>query len=457
MKVLVVDMTHGGAIIASEFLKIPNFEVYAWDIYSTMEQETRIELEEKGLKFVGKEGFDDLKLDKNYSTESDLILIAPVHCKLESEVNMTHHQAVGFLLENKINVPVIEVTGVKGKTSVVWILKEIFKDLNPLVLSSLGVEVVEDKEWKLLKQNISITPASIIEAWKLAEGYEVGICIFETSLGGTGLADVGILTNLAEDYPIANNSRVASDAKLQIFQSRMVSCDLDSYNTNYSEFQEKTNTFDNGEFKVKNPANLTATQIRFGFDKTHMGIDIVDFKTLGNKIINEYIEVSTFAPAPIHISNVLAAITASLTLEVSMEKIKDGLNNFKGVKGRTSTSDYNGIRIIEEINPGLNVTAVKKALSMMKDMDDVCVIFGGKYGVTCEEIDEKSVSEVLDKIENDVQLILTDELGANVKNILNRNFKYSNNLNDAITCAVKNTCSNILIIYRSNFSDIKKR
>ena len=68
-----------------------------------------------------------------------------------------------------------------------------------------------------------------------------------------------------------------------------------------------------------------------------MGIDIVDFKTLGNKIINEYIEVSTFAPAPIHISNVLAAITASLTLEVSMEKIKDGLNNFSGVKGRTST------------------------------------------------------------------------------------------------------------------------
>ena len=227
MKVLVVDMTHGGAIIASEFLKIPNFEVYAWDIYSTMEfKKFGYELEEKGLKFVGKEGLNDLKLDKNYSTESDFILIAPVHCKLESEVNMTHHQAVGFLLENKINVPVIEVTGVKGKTSVVWILKEIFKDSNPLVLSSLGVEVVEDKEWKLLKQNISITPASIIEAWKLAEGYEVGICIFETSLGGTGLADVGILTNLAEDYPIANNSRVASDAKLQIFQSRMVSCEI---------------------------------------------------------------------------------------------------------------------------------------------------------------------------------------------------------------------------------------
>ena len=83
---------------------------------------------------------------------------------------MTHHEAVGFLLKDRINVPVIEVTGVKGKTSVVWMLKEIFKDFNPLVLSSLGVEVLEDSDWKVLKQNISITPASIIEAWKLAEG-----------------------------------------------------------------------------------------------------------------------------------------------------------------------------------------------------------------------------------------------------------------------------------------------
>ena len=84
-----------------------------------------------------------------------------------------------------------------------------------------------------------------------------------------------------------------------------------------------------------------------------------------------------------------------------LKKIKEGLNNFKGVKGRTSIKEYKGIRVIEEINPGLNVTAVKKALDMMKDMEDVGVIFGGKYGVTCEEIDEESVSKVLDKINDD--------------------------------------------------------
>ena len=455
MKVLIVDMTHGGAIIASEFMKLPNFEVFAWDIYSTMEPNIRDELMDMGLKFVETMDKDYLDADEYQAPKVDCI-VAPVHCKLESEVNMTHHEAVGFLLKDRINIPVIEVTGVKGKTSVVWMLKEIFKDFKPLVLSSLGVEVLEDGDWKVLKQNISITPASIIEAWELAEGHEIGICIFETSLGGTGLADVGILTNLVEDYQIAGGSGSASDAKLQIFNSRIVVCEQDSFNSKFIEFLEKTNTFYT-EVNSKNPANVTPSQIRFGFDETIFQVDIVDFKTLGKDIINDRIELSTFAPAPIHISNVLAALSASLTLEVPLKKIKEGLNNFKGVKGRTSIKEYKGIRVIEEINPGLNVTAVKMALDMMGDMEDVGVIFGGKYGVTCEEIDEESVSRVLDNINDDHYLILVDELGSNLKNILKRNYEYYSDLNDAMGCAVKNKCSNILLIYRSNFSDIKKR
>ncbi len=478
MKVLVVDMTHGGTIIASEFLKIHDFEVFAWDIYSTLDDQRVEELRNEGLKFVGKEFLDQLNRDKsntnilnldefnedinagNYQLhEEDFMIIAPVHCNLESEVTMTHHDAVGFLLKDSLNVPVIEVTGVKGKTSIVWMLKEIFKDLKPLVLSSLGVEVVEDGEWKVIKPDISITPASIIDAWKLREDHEVGICIFETSLGGTGLADVGILTNLVEDYSIAGNSREASGAKSQIFKSRAVTCELDSFNSKYSEFQEKTNTFDSvaSVENVKKHANVNASQINLSFDKTRFKVDLVDFKTLGNDIINTSFELSTFAPALIHVNNVLAAVCASLTLEVPITTIKEGLSNFRGLKGRTSIRDYKGIRIIEEINPGLNVKAVKKALEIIDDMDDPGVIFGGRYGVTCEEIDEKSVSEVLDKIKEDTYLVLTDELGANVNNILKRDRTYVIDFEQAIECAIENGCSNLLLIYRSNFSDVKKR
>ena len=140
-----------------------------------------------------------------------------------------------------------------------------------------------------------------------------------------------------------------------------------------------------------------------------------------------------------------------------MKKLKEGLNNFKGVKGRTSINEQNGIRVIEEINPGLNVTSIRKAISMIEDMDRVGVIFGGRYGVTCEEIDEKSVSDVLESINEDIPLILVDELGANVKDIIKRNSNYSNGLDGAMEYFVENNLKNVLLIYRSNFSDLKNR
>ena len=453
MKVLVVDMTHGGGLISLEFMKNPEFDVLAYDIYNSMDSQKVKELENAGLSFI--QNLDGIKEYDNPKS-SDLMIIAPIHCKLDQDISMTHHEAVGFLLNDKIDVPVIEVTGVKGKTSVVWMLKEIFKDKNPLVLSSLGVEVIENNDWKILKEDISITPASIIEAWKLAEDYQVGICIFETSLGGTGLADVGIITNIAEDYTIANNSSIASKAKLQMFKSKAVACEIEAFNSNYSKFNEKTNTFGKSE-ESKNCANLTASQINYRFDKTHFQININDFQISSNNIINQSFELSTFAPSPIHITNTLAAVCASLTIGASIEKIKEGLNNFKGVKGRTTVSQYEGIRIIEEINPGLNIMAVKKALLMIDNMERVVVIFGGKYGVTCEEIDETSVSEVLNELNENIRLLLVDELGQGVKSNLNRKFSYFNDLDDAIKCVFNSKCSNLLIIYRSNYSDLKKR
>ena len=67
MKVLIVDMTHGGQLIANEFLKIPNYEVFAWDIYSSMNSQIRNELQDKGLKFF--ESLNELKEYKNTGDE----------------------------------------------------------------------------------------------------------------------------------------------------------------------------------------------------------------------------------------------------------------------------------------------------------------------------------------------------------------------------------------------------
>ena len=444
MNALIVDMTHGGKLIASEFSKLDDFNVFALDIYNTLSLDEKLSLEKNRIKFVEKSFLDEANND-------DFLIIAPVHCNIDSKVDMTHHEAVNFLMKDKIKVPVIEVTGVKGKTSTVKMLKEIFKDLNPLILSSLGVEIVENHKSTLLKKDISITPASIIEAWQLAKDYKnIGICIFETSLGGTGLADAGILTNIVENYSIASGGKSASQAKAQIFKSSVIACDFDSFNQFYSDFYKKTNTFGNSN------ANVRASNVKFGLDKTCFNVEVNGLKTIDGSILNTSFDVSTFAPAEHHLNNVLGAVCAALILKTSINQIKTGLRNFKGIDGRTSIKNYKGIKIIEEINPGINVTAIKKSIKMIQDLENPVIIFGGKYGVTCEEIDEKSTARFFNSMDSKIQLILVDELGKSIANMIKRKYKYTD-FDNAIAEASQMNSKMILLIYRSNFSDLARR
>ncbi len=445
MNTLIVDMTHGGKLIASEFSKLDDFNVFALDIYNTLSETEKLSLEKKKIAFVEKSFLDEVNND-------DFLIIAPVHCNIELKVDMTHHEAIKFLMKDRINVPVIEVTGVKGKTSTVKMLKEIFKELNPLILSSLGVEVIENHESTILKKDISITPASIIESWQLAKDYKnIGICIFETSLGGSGLADAGILTNIAENYSIASGGKTASQAKAQIFKSKVIACDFDSFNHFYSDLYKNTNTFG-----IDSDANVHASNIKFGLDETSFSVEVNDLKTVDGDILNTSFDISTFAPAEHHLNNVLGAVCAALILKTPVNQVKIGLKSFRGIDGRTSLRNYKGNKIIEEINPGINVTAIEKSIKMIQDLENPVIIFGGKYGVTCEEIDEEAAAEFFDGMDPKIQLILVDELGKSVANVIKRKYKYTN-FNNSIDEAVKMNSKMILLIYRSNFSDLDKR
>lgn len=452
MKVVIIDMTHGGIKIVTEFSKIDSYDVFAWDIYHTLNKQQKEDLHRNQVKLIDENYLKKNLMAKNEGDNTDLMIIAPVHCKLEFPVNMTHHEAVAFLMKNRIHVPIIEVTGVKGKTSVVHMLKEIFRDLNPLILSSLGVEVVENGENKLLKRDISITPANIMLAWELAQEYPVGIFILETSLGGTGLAQVGILTNIAEDYSIAGGTRKASQAKAQIFKDEIVICDSDSSDQFYTKYKEKTNTF-----SIGGKGNVRATNMVFGLHETVLQVEVQNLKTVSGELLHDVFEISTFAPAPHHLENVLSAISASLTMEASLDMIKEGLRRFKGLRGRTSLKTEGDMCIIEEINPGINSTTIKKSVEMLADLPQSAVVFGGKYGVTCEEIDEESASAILNQLDEDIQLILTDELGESIKERVKRNFDYIQNYEQIMDHIHQKKLKNILLIYRSNFADIINR
>jgi len=498
MKILIVDMTHGGTKIASEFSKKHNCEVFAWDIYSTLKEKDKAELEACGIKLVDG-AFYKANLEKiSLSSEKkeDMMVVAPVHCNLPYPAHMTHHQAVGFLMKNRIKVPIIEVTGVKGKTSTAAMLKEIYHDENPLILSSRGVELVEDDKEFNLQKDISITPASIITAWELAEkfykgpsngNYEnkefpeeklnpVGICIFESSLGGTGLADVGIITNIAEDYTIAQGNSRASKAKSQMFTSKIVVCDHESYRDIYSKITHLPypsnqaprslnpgiNTFSVKEKSGSGTSNSDRTNVRafninYGLHKTTFQVEVMDLETVNSKIINTSFEASTFAPASYHLENVLAAICAALSMGTPIKSIIEGLEKFKGLPGRTSIHNYHELIIIEEINPGINVTAVKRAITMIKDYEKPALVIGGSYGITCEEIDEESLTDVLKGLDEEILIILTGDLGRSIWGKLEKIPIYCPKIDQALNLAGEKGAKNILLVYRSSFSDLSKR
>ncbi|KZX15008.1 UDP-N-acetylmuramate--L-alanine ligase [Methanobrevibacter cuticularis] len=519
MDVLIIDLTHGGVKIAIELKKIGNFKhIFVYDIYNTLKNPDRNLLESYDIELV-----EDMELLNNCN---NLLVINPIHSpfNITEELKNTdstkkgnikeisHHKAINLALDKwKVrvrnqNIPIVEVTGVKGKTSVVSMLKDILIKEDPLVLSSLGACLYKNEKKILLKKNISITPASTLETIKIAkkiansdcsaindfnDSYDwdnyilnYNSCLFESSLGVTGIGNIGILTNIVENYPIARNKSNAREAKKQVFNCDFVVAEAETiakyYPKEYIEMNDKINIFslsketminDNEDkynyrkndynidnYDIKNISNLVIDNIEYGLDKTNFDISYKNLKTIYGDVLNGSMKIETFAPGKHHVLNVLATITASLSLKIDKNIIKNSLLNFKGIIGRSSQKFLDGSRIIEEINPGINIKAIESSIEMIRDLNDYSIIIGGKYGITCEEIDDKKAAILLDDFidKKDMNLILTDEVGKEIMKSMKNVVEYIQDPFEAQKIAIANN-KDILFIYRSNYSQLNKR
>lgn len=113
-----------------------------------------------------------------------------------------------------------------------------------------------------------------------------------------------------------------------------------------------------------------------------------------------------------------------------------------------------GTCIIEEVNPGLNVKAVEYTLKMAEDLPDPAVIIGGRYGVTCEDIDEDRLSGVLREF-SDLNIMFTDELGYSIMRKTHKNSPYFKSPDDALKAALEH--ETVILIYRSEYRDLSRR
>lgn len=472
MNNLVIDLTHGGVKIAISLAK-KGRSVLAYDIYNTLKDIDKKMLDVYNVELIQLEDLKNFKGDMN--------VIYPIHLPLSPEeiksynpnlnyTFKTHHDIVKDLLDDwGEDIVKIEITGVKGKTTSAFMLKEILIDENPLILSSLGALLYENHKEIVLRRNMSITPANIKETVDLAYKIANPICkiaegevksenlkkynsaIFESSLGVSGIGDVGLLLNIAEDYPIAKGRLTASQAKRQVFKCKCVCIQKEALDKYYSDVKhEKTNTFSLND----TDANLFIKNADYDLDQTMLEIEYSNVKTIRGNVISGEIKLNCFAPGPHHASNVLGVILTCLSLEIDINRIIEGINNYKGLPGRTNKKSIENSIIIEEINPGLNTQAIKESINMISDLKDYYISIGGDYGITCEEIDEEKLAEYLNTVESD--LILTGDLGLSLSSKITRKFIYFENYDDVYNLAIENK-KNLLFIYRSDYRKLSLR
>lgn len=473
MNNLVIDMTHGGVKIAVSLAK-KGGNVLAYDIYGTLNVIDRKMLEIYDIWLL-----DDLSKLKDY--KGDVRVIYPIHLPLtideitsnNPDLNYTfttHHEMIGELLEDwGDDIPKIEITGVKGKTSSVFMLKEILIDENPLILSSLGALLYENHNEIILKKNISIAPANIKETIDLAYKIANPVCkiadgivesenlrkyesaIFESSLGVSGIGDVGLLCNISENYPIAKGRSCAAEAKRQVFGCANVVCEKESFDKYYSDVKHpNVNTFSLDD----KTANLHVEKADYSLDETEIAIIYEDIKTVDGDVLNGSLCVKTFAPGPHHVKNVLGVVLTCLVLKIDEEKIIKGLANYNGITGRTTKRSKGNSTIIEEINPGINTDAIRQSINMIGDLEGWYVAVGGDYGITCEEIDEDKVADYLNSLESDI--ILTGDVGSSILSKMTGKADYIDNIDEVYDMAVSDG-KNLLFIYRSDYHKLSQR
>ncbi|MFA6225815.1 MAG: coenzyme F430 synthase [Methanoregula sp.] len=299
MHILVLDTIHGGREIGDMYVG-EGHVVDVVDVYTGTTPETA----------------------GNARTRTYDLIVAPVHLDpdypLLAKQNtpiITHHDAVRQLLCEKLPVPMIEITGARGKTTTAHALAHLLPGKGVLHTST-GTYSYPTKN-RLGKR--SITPASVLTAVSYANQMP-GWLIAEISLGVTGLGDLAIITS-SENYPFAVGKKSAVKEKIasaqhakRILVADMIFCDYENV------------------VHIEDVARCDGMNCTVELDGMRF--------TLTNPL---------FTLPPYRLPLMLAA-TAAIMLNVDPTP----LNHFAALPGRMSVSHEKDLIIVDNANSGTN-------------------------------------------------------------------------------------------------------
>jgi len=375
-KVAVLDTIHGGAAIARKMV-------------------------ESGLHAVA---FEVYHHTPNLA-DFDLV-VAPVHlapdnpalaaAKKARKKIITHHRAVGELLggEEDAAMEVFEVTGTHSKTSTALLLALMLsRQKKVLSHTTRGLEIWQDGKARLLEKGLSITPGNVIRAREVALAQGASALICEISLGGTGLADYGIVTSLSGDYLIANGTKWASTAKLQMLTLAKSGAKLLA---NSDASLSPDVSFARGGRVYVRPERLI-----FAKEEVHLDLgqdlDFMGYETA-----------------------IAGAAAAAEAAGIARSMVAQALTGFDGFSGRMKIKRLPDQTFFDSSNSGLKVRDVARALDRAFGRDLVVVV-GEDSETVCEGMNIPALSELLRQRKSEMAKLiivgerlvpLAEELGA---------------------------------------------
>ncbi len=377
MRVLVLDLTHGGDVLALAYSRRGD-EVTAIDVYRTTSPAFRTDLGAKGVQVL------EASPHENYD-----LGVAPIHCPdrlfgpAQCARRITHHQATGELA--LFRHPVVEVTGARGKTTTCHMLARILADQGRkvLLLTSGGLSIVEAERTTVLKEKVSIAPPTLVTLAE--EGHDADIGVFEVSLGGTGTAAVSVVTTIGDDYAIAGNTRRAFDGKVQMVRSArgMV-------------------VFPEEERALWAPyVDPAATALTFGaggdveasLSDIELGASARLTVAAGREASMASLQPNYLAPS--YLTAFGAAAAAALALGVTAEEIATSFGRFQGATGRVEVTVGNGRAMVREHNPGVSAASIDWNLGSIDAYGcrDIGVVVDPVNAKVCEKLDLAAVRE----------------------------------------------------------------
>ncbi len=277
------------------------------------------------------------------------------------------------------NIPVVSVSGTNGKTTTTRLISHILRGQEEIVgmTTTNGIFINDD----CIEEGDT---TGYISAMSILINKEVDAAVFETARGGIikrGLAydeaDVAVLTNITEDHLEVNGINTMEElAKVKALVIEAVKDD--GYSILNAEDSWSMNIMD----RAKGNIILFSKTRDNDFLKNHLenGNKCVFIENgyvclEQNNILTPIIKVKdipiTLKGKLVHnIENALAAIAASISLNVNFKLIKDRLKTFlldeKFNNGRFNMFDVNGVTVI--LDYGHNIEGYRCTLESLEKL-----------------------------------------------------------------------------------------